>query len=178
MASYADIAAKGPKQTPEEAAAPRPPSVSVSDVETSTSSLVDVDTPSVHTVPADFREQEVKTETQAERLEHEAKEAEDRARAEADLAKKKAKRSAHKADNWLTSYFENLSDGAAATLAVSNFVAVLGLSGWLGYKAYGLYERRLFGWKHAGIGLGVLGVVGAFEGVFTTYLNKGKNKKA
>jgi hypothetical protein len=140
----------------------------VSDVETSTSSLVDVDTPSVHTVPSDFREQEVKTETQAERLEQEAKEAEDRARAEADLAKKKAKKSARKADNWLTSYFENLSEGAASTLVVSNFVAVLGLSGWLGYKAYGLYERRALGWKHAGIGLGVLGVVGAFEGVFTT----------
>jgi hypothetical protein len=122
----------------------------------------------VHTVPSDFREQEVQTDTQAERLEREAKEAADKARAEADLAKKKAKKEARKADNWLTKQFENMSEGAASALVVSNFVAVLGLSGYLGYKAWGLYERGRFGWKHFGIGLGVLSAVGAFEGVFTT----------
>lgn len=118
-------------------------------------------------------EQEVKTETQANRIDQEdnlKKEAEaaaDKVRAEADLAKKKAARKAHKADNWLTKQFENMSDGASSTLVLGNFLAVVGLSGYLGYKAWGLYERGRFSWKHAGVGLGVLSVVGAFEGVFT-----------
>lgn len=136
---------------------------------TSTSSLIDVDAPSVHTVPSDFMEQDVKTETQAERREREeeAQKLADKARAEADLAKKKASRKAHKADNWLTQQFASMSDGASSALVVANFLAVVGLSGYLGYKAWGLYERGRFSWKHAGVGLGVLGVVGAFEGVFT-----------
>lgn len=176
--SYAEIAAKGPKQSPEEAAAPQPPQVEVSE-STSTSSLIDVDAPSVHTVPSDFLEQDVKTDTQATRqnLEREVQEAADKARAEADLAKKKASRKAHQADNWLTKQFENMSEGASSALVLSNFLAVVGLSGYLGYKAWGLYERGRFSWKHAGIGLGVLSVVGAFEGVFTNYLQKGKGKK-
>jgi hypothetical protein len=125
-------------------------------------------------------EQEVKTDTQAERrereeemekLEREAREAAakaaDKARAEADLAKKKAAHKARKADNWLTQQFASMSDGASSALVVGNFLAVVGLSGYLGYKAWGLYERGRFSWKHAGVGLGVLSVVGAFEGVFT-----------
>ncbi|KAB5576306.1 hypothetical protein GE09DRAFT_620318 [Coniochaeta sp. 2T2.1] len=176
--SYAEIAAKGPKQTPEEAAAPQPPQVELSE-STSTSSLIDVDSQSVHTVPSDFMEQEVKTDTQADRLrlEEEAREAADKARAEADLAKKKAAHKARKADSWLTKQFESLSDGAASSIVLANFLAVVGLSGYLGYKAWGLYERGRFGWKHAGLGLGVLGIVGAFEGVFTNYLQKGKGNK-
>lgn len=157
---------------PFQAAAPQPPQVEVSE-STSSSSLIDVDSGSVHTVPSDFMEQEVKTDTQAARIEHEdtikeeAKAAADKARAEADLAKKKASRKAHQADNWLTKQFEDMSEGASSTLVLTNFLAVVGLSGYLGYKAWGLYERGRFSWKHAGIGLGVLSVVGAFEGVFT-----------
>lgn len=123
----------------------------------------------MHTVPSDFREQDVQTDTQATRqeLEREAQEAADKVRAEADLAKKKASRKARQADSWLTKQFESMSEGASSTLVLTNFLAVVGLSGYLGYKAWGLYERGRFGWKHAGIGLGVLSVVGAFEGVFT-----------
>ncbi|KAG7288340.1 hypothetical protein NEMBOFW57_007871 [Staphylotrichum longicolle] len=93
--SYAEVASKGPKQSPEEAAAPQPPQVEPT-VASSTASLIDVDTPSVHTVPSDFASQEIKTETQAARVDREEREKEEaeaaaRARAEADLAKKKAK---------------------------------------------------------------------------------------
>ncbi|TDZ32288.1 hypothetical protein C8034_v006024 [Colletotrichum sidae] len=171
MASYADIASKGPKQTPEEAAAPPPPEISV-DGTASTASLVDVDLPSVHTVPSDFNEQEVKTETQADRIERE-----ENARAEADLAKKKATGKARKADSWLTRQFASLSDGSAGALAISNLVGVIGLSGFLGYKAWGLYERGRLSWQSVGLGLGILGVVGLGEGVLGRYLYKTKGKK-
>lgn len=183
--SYAEIASKGPKQTPEEAAAPQPPQIETSS-SASTASLVDVDTPSVRTVPSDFMEQSVQTDTQALRLEREEQEkleraaatAAHKARAEADLAKKKAAHEARKADNWLTQQFEEMSDGASSALVVGNFLAVIGLSGFLGYKAWGLYERGRLGWKHAGVGLGVLAAVGVVESVFATYMQKGgKTKK-
>ncbi|KAK3323231.1 hypothetical protein B0T19DRAFT_425443 [Cercophora scortea] len=193
--SYAEIASKGPKQTPEEAAAPQPPQISVDDVpsvsdlagSSSTSSLVDVDTPSVRTVPSDFAEQDIKTETQAARVEREKQQAEhdrfvkesaDRARAEADLAKKKAKSKARKADSWIVKQFEGLSDGASGALVAANFVAVLGLSGFLGFKAWGLYERGRLDMSAVGLGLGVLGAVGVVESVFASYLNKAKGKKS
>lgn len=171
--SYAEIASQGPKQTPAEAAAPQPPQV-VTDETASTSSLIDVDTPSVRTVPSDFSEQEIQTETQAARIEHEKlnKKLADQARAEADLAKKKARRKADRADNWITRQFEDMSDGAASALVVANFLAVVGISGWLGFKAWNLYDRRQLDWKSAGVGLGVLGAIGAFEGVFSRYIKK------
>ncbi|KAK4644026.1 hypothetical protein QC761_301130 [Podospora bellae-mahoneyi] len=178
--SYAEVASKGPKQTPEEAAAPQPPQVVVDD-STSTSSLIDVDTPSVRTVPSDFAEQEVKTDTQAARIEREEAEKKARAkaealRAEADLAKKKAKSKAKKADTWLTKRFENMGDGPAGALAVANLIAVIGLSGWLGFKAWNSYERGRLSWKDVGLGLGLIGAVGAVEGAFTNYLYKAKGK--
>ncbi|KAK0621989.1 hypothetical protein B0T17DRAFT_608988 [Bombardia bombarda] len=179
--SYAEIASKGPKQTPEE----------LSESISTSSSLIDVDTPSVRTVPSDFESQSVKTDTQADRIEREdeakqrAKEAKAaaeelaaKARAEADLAKKSAKSKARKADSWITKKFESMSDGSSGALVAANLIAVVGLSGWLGFKAWGLFEKGRLDWKTAGLGLGVLGVVGAVEGVFAGYIKKAKaNKK-
>ena len=141
-----------------QAAAPRAPEIEPSQ-SVSTGSLVDVDTPSVRTVPSDWEEQEVKTETQAARLERE----EEQRRAEADLAKKRSR--ARRADGFLTKWFGNLGDGASTALVVSNLVGVVGLSGFLGYKAWDLHERGRLGWKNLGLGLGVMGVVGIAEGV-------------
>jgi hypothetical protein len=117
-------------------------------------------------VPSDYAEQEIQTETQANRIEHEEQVVEEHARAEADLAKKKVSGKARKADNVLTKFFSNLSDGTSTALVVSNLVGVIGLSGFLGYKAWDLHERGRLGWKNIGLGLGLLGLVGAVEGVF------------
>jgi hypothetical protein len=173
--SYAAAAASGPKQSPAEAAAPQPPSV-ITDESASTASLIDVDTPSVRTVPSDFNEQEVQTETQAARQELE--DAAARARAEADLAKKKSAHKARKADNAITSWFANMSDSTSNALVYSNLAAIIGLSGYLGYKGFGLYERGRLDSKNIGIGLGIVGVVGAVEGLFGSYLYKGKKKQS
>ncbi|KAK6077240.1 hypothetical protein SCUP234_00916 [Seiridium cupressi] len=179
IVSYAAAAASGPKQTAEEARAPPPVEIAHSE-SASTSSLVDVDTPSVHTVPSDYAEQDIKTETQASRIEHEqeAEEAKETARAEADLAKKKATAKAKKADTILTKWFGNLGDGASTALVVSNLVGVIGLSGFLGYKAWDLHERGRLGWKNVGLGLGVLSAVGIVEGFFGGYFYKGKKKQS
>lgn len=158
----------------QQAAAPRPPQIEVADAETaSSSSLVDVDHPSVQTVPPDFPEQEIKTETQAARIENErrAKELADKARAEADLAKKKTRRKAHQADNWATRKFEGMSEEASWALLAGNVLALAGISGVVGYKAYGLYSRGLLDKKTVAIGLGVAGLVGAVESVFLQYVS-------
>ncbi|KAK4142240.1 uncharacterized protein C8A04DRAFT_30200 [Dichotomopilus funicola] len=185
LSSYAEVASKGPKQSPEEAAAPQPPQIDPTTA-SSTASLIDVDTPSVHTVPSDFESQEIQTETQAARIEREEEQqARDeeaaRERAEQELAAKKkaAASKASQARGWLTKQFQTVSEGGSAgAIAVANIVAVVGLSGWLGFKAWGLYDRGRFGWKEAGIGLGVIGAVGAVEGVFANYFSKAKGKKS
>ncbi|KAI0007652.1 hypothetical protein F4779DRAFT_590825 [Xylariaceae sp. FL0662B] len=161
--SYAAAAASGPKQSPQEAAAPQPPSIQTSET-ASTGSLIDVDTPSVRTVPSDFQEQEVKTETQAARQEREDEA--QRARAEADLAKKKGSGKVKRADDVLTKWFAELSDNATAAIAVTNIAALVGVGSFVGYKAWALYDRGSLGWKHIGVGAGVLAGLGIVEGVF------------
>ncbi|TLD04076.1 hypothetical protein PgNI_11184 [Pyricularia grisea] len=175
-ASYADIAAMGPKQTPEEAAAPQPPQIETSTT-ASTSSLVDVDAPSVRTVPSDFAEQEVQTDTQAERLEREAEAAKAAAEEKARRARDKAKAKAHRADDWLVSRISSMSDGAASALAVGNLAAVMGLGAVLGYKAWGLWERRALNAKVVGLGVGLVGLVGLGESIFARAWYKAKGKK-
>ncbi|KAM0222959.1 hypothetical protein ACHAPQ_000966 [Fusarium lateritium] len=167
--SYADIAASGPKQTAEEAAAPQLPEI-ISDESASTASLVDVDMPSVHTVPNDFLEQEVQTETQAARIGRED---------EADARAEKRKRDevaakAKNTDNWLIQQFSRLSDGSATGLVIANFATVVGLSAYLGYKGWGLYEKGKLDWKAVGLGAGILASVTAAEGAVGRYLYKGK----
>lgn len=104
----------------------------------------------------------MQTDTQQSRIEHE----EEAARAEADLAKKKVAGKAKKADNILTKWFGGLSNNESSALVISNLVGVIGLSGFLGYKAWDLHERGRLGWKNVGLGFGILAAVGAVEGLF------------
>ncbi|KAM0261391.1 hypothetical protein ACHAQJ_002243 [Trichoderma viride] len=168
--SYAEAAASGARQTPEEAAAPQPAEI-IPNESASTASLIDVDLPSVHTVRSDFLEQEIQTDTQADRInrEHEA------ARANKEAAKKRAAANkAKKADSWITRQFSQLSDGGITAIALANVAGVVGVSGFLGYRAWGLYERSRLDWKHVGVGVGVLAAVGAVEAVLGRYLYRGK----
>ena len=137
----------------------------------------------MHTVPSTFASQEIKTDTQAARIERE--ERAEAARAEADLAKKRAGGGAGGRDKrvvaglaaWVRGYLarvgaavsgEGGESGAARAVALVNVVAVVGLSGWLGFRAWGLYDRGRLGWREVVGGLGVLGAVGAVEGVFVS----------
>ncbi|KAJ1326867.1 mitochondrial intermembrane space import and assembly protein 40 [Microdochium nivale] len=153
---------------------PSTPQIIPNESASSTASLIDVDTPSVHTVASDFEDHPVKTETQQARIDLE--EAAHRARAEADLAKKKTAHKARRADAAVTGWFENLSDEASTALVASNFAAIIGLGSYLGYKAYGLYERGRLTGKNVAVGLGIVAAVAAFEGVFGGYLYKGKKQ--
>ncbi|KAG6097378.1 hypothetical protein E4U30_000721 [Claviceps sp. LM220 group G6] len=222
--SYADVAASGPKQTPEEvniiphqhvalartwpgdgnprdnqtltphpqtpkAAAPQPVEI-VNTESVATASPLDVDIRSVHTVPSDFSEiseQPIQAETQANRLDFKTEadveaeaaaakttKAKDKAKDKVQSAKKQTETKARETDSWLVQQFSGLSDGSASALAVTNLVAIIGVSSYLGYKAWGLYERGNLSWKTAGVGVGILAGVGAAEAVLGRYLYKGK----
>lgn len=123
-----------------------------------------MDSQSVRTVPSDFMEQSIQTDTQADRIEREEElqHLADKAKIKKDKAKKKAA----EADNWLLSKIAALSDTQATGIVYANLAAVVGLSAVLGYKAWGLHERGALRWAHAGVGAAVVGAVGVVEGVF------------
>lgn len=155
-----------PVSTHQAAAPPVPQIVPNESVTTSTSSLVDVDSQSVRTVPSDFLEQDIQTETQAARREREQT-LEDKAHDKA----AKAKRKARETDNWLTDKIAALSDTQATGIVYANLAAVAGLATVLGYKGWNLHERGSLSWKMLGVGAAVVGAVGVVEGVFSRYVH-------
>ncbi|KAK5996822.1 hypothetical protein PT974_02167 [Cladobotryum mycophilum] len=153
------------------AAAPQPIEI-IPNESASTASLIDVDLPSVHTVNSEFLEQDIQTETQAERVKRE----EQAAKIKKSQAKKHANGKAKEADSWLVEQFSQLSDGSAGALAIVNLAGVVGVTSILGYKAWGLYDRSRLSWQNVGVGVGILAAVGAVEAVLGRYLYKGKGK--
>merc|ERR1712093_23319 len=154
--SYAAAAASGPSQSAEEKRAPVIPELEHTD-SPSTSSLIDVDTESVHTVPSDFSSQPIKTETQRDRVEHEAEVIEERAKKA--YAESKAK--AEKADKDNPVY-------------IGNAVAVVALSAGLGFGAYRKYAAGDLTWKVVGAWTGIVGLFAAGDYYLSQYLFKNK----
>ncbi|KAH7385576.1 hypothetical protein DE146DRAFT_667587 [Phaeosphaeria sp. MPI-PUGE-AT-0046c] len=134
--SYADIAAKGPKQSPED------------HTDDSVSSLVDVDSPHISSVPSDYESQSVKTDTQAERqqreqeIKEEAKHLKERAAAKKESAKDKARKNA---DN---------------PVVLGNAVGIAVVAGVLGIGAYRKYARGELTGKVVAAWMGVVGLFG------------------
>ncbi|KAF7527563.1 hypothetical protein PCG10_002526 [Penicillium crustosum] len=150
--SYADAAAKGPKQSPEDSKARAPPVGGIyRDESESTASLIDVDSPHVQTVESDFLEQDVQTTTQAERIEREA---EEKAKRE-DEEKKKAK--AHKVKS--SGIYENTSN--PVFLANAAIATVVGAG--LGFGAYKQHARGNLSWELVGLSAGAVGIFGAVD---------------
>ncbi|CAK7265684.1 hypothetical protein SEPCBS119000_001641 [Sporothrix epigloea] len=198
--SYADIAAKGPKQTPEQAAAPQLPEIENTESIASTTSLPDVDSPDIQTIASedaesvinaldkdeseqiarDASKQKAKASGSAKNAKEKAKKAAGKAKDKASAKAHEAEESAKRADRWLTSQFSTFEEDhprAAQAVVVSNLLAVVGLGAFLGYRAWGLHEQGRLGWKSTAAGLAVLGAVGLAEGTFASYFYKGKKKE-
>ncbi|KIW90267.1 uncharacterized protein Z519_08911 [Cladophialophora bantiana CBS 173.52] len=165
--SYADVAAKGPKQSPEEVSQHphrrAPPVPSLSQSESEVASLIDVDSPHVSSVKSDFQEQEIKTETQAERIEHEL---EDKARAEvqnisegAESAKKKAASKGKQFKDVMKKDGQKLSENRDNPVVIGNAI-IWGIATLaIGYGAYQKHTEGKLDWQLAG---SVAAGVGAF----------------
>ncbi|KAJ4364636.1 hypothetical protein N0V83_009232 [Neocucurbitaria cava] len=165
--SYADMAAKGPKQSPEDkdpmltvqySRAPAPVEVEHSD--DSVHSLVDVDSPHISSVPSDYESQSVKTDTQAERIEREeeiketAKDIKEKAAAKAQSAKEKARKNA---DN---------------PVVISNAVGLALVGGILGIGAYRKYARGELTGKVVAAWAGVVGLFAVGDYYVSQYFFK------
>jgi len=158
--SYAAAASRGPKQSAEEKRAPAPPSVELTE-SISTASLIDVDTDSVHTVPSDFTSHSVQTSTQADRLEREVEEAEAFAKEEYARAKKASKKSGSK-----------VQANSDNPVFIANALAVVGLSGALGFAGYRKYVGGELTWKVVGLWAGAVGLFGVGDYYLSQYLFK------
>lgn len=118
----------------------------------STASLIDVDGPHVQTVEPEFLQQDVKTTTQAERLEREAEEKEKRNREEEEkkIKARKAKKTGICAN---TNNPVFLANAAIATLVGAG----------LGFGAYKQHARGNLSWELVGLSAGAVGVFGAVD---------------
>jgi hypothetical protein len=137
----------------------------VAHTDDSVSSLVDVDSPHISSVPSDYESQSVKTDTQAERIEMEAKakeaaaDAEAKAKATKDKAASKAKRGGHLAK-------ENSDNPVVLGNAV-----VVGIMGTvLGVGAYRKYMANELSWKVVGAWAGVVGLFAAGDYYVSQYV--------
>ncbi|CAG8962305.1 hypothetical protein HYFRA_00005360 [Hymenoscyphus fraxineus] len=174
--SYASVAASGPAQSPEEKRAPPQPEIeSVESI--STSSLVDVDSESVHTVPSDFESQTIKTDTQADRLEREAIAAEAHAKAEVQKASNEASKKAKEAKAKGKRAVNNFEENSDNPVFIANAIAVVGLSAGLGFGAYRKYAAGELTWKVVGAWAGVVGLFAAGDFYLSQYLFKNKYPK-
>jgi cation transport ATPase len=119
----------------------------------SVSSLVDVDSPHISSVPSDFESQSVKTDTQADRIELEdrTKEAVNEAKEEAKKAKDKAKAKAQRSSNFA-------KENAQNPVLIGNALTVGILGTVLGVGAYKKYVREELTWKVVGAWAGVVGL--------------------
>ncbi|OJJ55116.1 hypothetical protein ASPSYDRAFT_159300 [Aspergillus sydowii CBS 593.65] len=148
--SYAEAAARGPKQSPEEVCHTtrrRAPEINrvYKDEGESTASLIDVDSPHVQSVDSDFLQQNVQTSTQAERIEREEKETR-----EAREKKAKAKASRGHGNETNPVYLGN-----AAILAL--------VSAGLGFGAYHKHAQGKLSWELVGLWTGAVGAFGAVD---------------
>ncbi|KGO67980.1 hypothetical protein PITC_028820 [Penicillium italicum] len=150
--SYADAAAKGPKQSPEDARAP-PVGGIYHDESESTASLIDVDSPHVQTVESDFLKQDVQTTTQAERIEREAEENEKREEEE----KKKKKAKAHKVKS------SGIRGNTSNPVFLTNAAIATVIGAGLGFGAYKQHARGKLSWELVGLSAGAVGVFGAVD---------------
>ncbi|KAK2745670.1 protein transport protein bos1 [Myotisia sp. PD_48] len=182
--SYAQAAAQGANQSRKDARAPPPPTIEKEE-DVSTSSLVDVDSPHVSTVPSDFGSQGVKTTTQAERIEREQEakaqqqqqqgqgqghqqghrqgDIKGKAREEKDQVKEKAKAATRKAQDKAADGCDKLNRNKSNPVVVSNAVLLTVLGAGLAYGAYQKQVRGALTWELIAKWTGGIGAVGVFD---------------
>jgi hypothetical protein len=133
----------------------------------SVSSLVDVDSPHISSVPSDYESQSVKTDTQAERIEHEKFDA---ALEKEQKAEQKAKEKARQAkDKAATKINKGKNEVQGNPVFFGNAVVVAILGTVLGVGAYKKYNQGELNWKTAGIWGGVVGLFATADYFVTGY---------
>ncbi|QSS61118.1 hypothetical protein I7I51_03290 [Histoplasma capsulatum] len=161
--SYAKAVSRDAQQSPQEVAAPQPREVEVAEAEPATSSLIDVDSPHISSVPPTYESQRIKTNTQAERIEREGEEKQRREQAEREVkraaardAKGKAKAVKNKAASAKLSLLRNRSNPVLLGNAMLMAIAGAGL----GFSAYRWHSRGVLTWNILGLWSSAVGALG------------------
>lgn len=133
------------------------------------SSLVDVDSPHVHSVKSDFEDQAVKTETQAERIseeaEHKAQANAKRAEDKAAELKKKAATKGKEAKAELKKEARKFDENKDNPVFIGNYILWGLTAAAVGYGAYQRHSEGKLDLETVGtvaLGLGALGVADYF----------------
>ncbi|KAE8408945.1 hypothetical protein BDV37DRAFT_137955 [Aspergillus pseudonomiae] len=143
--SYAEVAAKGPEQSAEEVRGV------YKDESESTASLVDVDSQHVTVVDSNFLDQDIKTTTQAERVEREESEENKKAKEER-KAKAKAKAKA-----------SGICRNSDNPVYIGNAVLLSLVGAGLGFGAYRKHVEGKLSWELIGLWSGAVGAFGAVD---------------
>jgi len=161
-ASWAEVAASGPSQSEEEARAN--PVDEVIPTESSVGSLVDVDS-GVSVVSSEFLEQEVKTETQATRMEHERDDqaAKDVAVEEEAIAHEQEEKAKKGKKQGANPYTQN-------PIIIINAVSIASASVLLMAGAYKKRQAGTLSWKLVGLWTAGLAAFGAADYFVSSYL--------
>jgi F0F1-type ATP synthase assembly protein I len=144
VASIATTSSISRTLTSHHSRAPAMPEVEHSD--DSVSSLVDVDSPHISSVPSDYESQSIKTDTQAER---EAKDLKEKAAAKKEQAKDKAEQAK-----------EKMQKNSDNPVVLSNAVGLAVVAGVLGIGAYRKYAHGELTGKLVAAWVGVIGLFG------------------
>lgn len=162
------MAKRGPQQTEEEKKANPLPELLPTDVP-ETHETIDVDS-HIAVVPSDFKDREIKTDTQAhehERRAHEEKiraQREKEVKAEAERIKRVAKEKTQKAQSALLSIAR---DVRTWNLVDAMVLIALGVLGYRRFKEGGM------DWKVAGAGVAALGLFATAQSYVRQFFNRG-----
>ncbi|KKZ62267.1 hypothetical protein EMCG_00434 [[Emmonsia] crescens] len=169
--SYAEAVSHGARQSPREltytyTAAPQPREIQVADAEQPTSSLIDVDSPHISSVPPAYESQTIKTTTQADRIEREREENQRREEAEAEAARAAARHARGKAKtakNKAAAAKSTLSRNKTNPVVLVNAVLIAIAGAGLGFGAYRKHVRGALTWRVMGMWSGAVGAVGVVD---------------
>lgn len=103
----------------------------------------------------------MQTETQADRIEHEAEAAEARAKAAADKAAKEFQKKEKEAKAKAKKVANDIDRNSDNPVFIGNAVAVVALSAGLGFGAYRKYAAGELTWKVVGAWTGIVGLFAA-----------------
>lgn len=124
----------------------------------------------MHTVPHDFKSQEIKTETQKERIEHDAERLEAQAIAQEQKLKKEFHEKEQEAKKVAKDAKKRVEKNSDNPVVIGNAVAVVALSAGLGLGAYRKYIAGELTWKVVGAWAGVVGLFAAGDYYLSKYV--------
>lgn len=154
--SYSSVAARGPEQTVEEKCAPIPQEIENQEPVTQVLS-VDVDTNSVHTVPAEFKSQTIPTENLENRVvdKHDSEEKYNQVKQEG--SEKFSESQEKKATTQKKENISHVNSKARDYVSLFNTIAAVAMCSGLSFGGYRKYIAGELNWKLVGVWTGIVG---------------------